>query len=305
MSFDWLSHYPKTYQPSHGAAEIFDPSLKQFARAFRVGEPTFDAQETRRRWYAVRCEVIDALLTFISNSRWRNHLVLRGSLLMQVWSDAAREPGDIDWVFTPAATHPDDSDAVQLFNELRQTFERESFTANALVLTDKIATDEIWTYERAEGRRIVFPWEADGLPNGSVQMDVVFNERLWDKPVLTPIRLGDGTEVLLEAASKELSLAWKLLWLETDMYPQGKDLYDAVLLAEQTRLPLQMLVGMLQEARDYYSKNALSSEFPLDLEVDWDNFKLEYPAVAGTAQEWQMRLTKALRPAFEDYRQRS
>ncbi|PYC74957.1 hypothetical protein C7C45_03455 [Micromonospora arborensis] len=41
-----------------------------------------------------------------------------------------------------------------------------------------------------------------------------------DKPVL--------------AAPAPLALAWKLLWLATDRYPQGKDLYDAALLAEHT-----------------------------------------------------------------------
>ena len=43
-----------------------------------------------------------------------------------------------------------------------------------------------------------------------------------------------GVAAPMLAAPAPLALAWKLLWLATDTYPQGKDLYDAVLLAENT-----------------------------------------------------------------------
>jgi hypothetical protein len=95
---------------------------------------------------------------------------------------------------------------------------------------------------------MVFVWQAEGLPPGHVQMDFVFGERLWTLPQAVEIPLLSGGSALVQAASQELSLAWKLVWLETDMYPQGKDLYDATLLAQQTPLRLDILKSALEAA---------------------------------------------------------
>ena len=61
---------------------------------------------------------------------------------------------------------------------------------------------------------------------------MVFCEDLPVAPVVTPIPHAEGPPSQLRTATRELSVAWKLLWLETDSNPQAKDLYDAVLLAE-------------------------------------------------------------------------
>ena len=59
--------------------------------------------------------------------------------------------------------------------------------------------------------------------------------------------MGDLPEVPVLAASNEESLAWKLLWLFSDFYPQGKDRYDAVLLAERTALRSSLLKTVLED----------------------------------------------------------
>ncbi|KAK1185667.1 nucleotidyl transferase AbiEii/AbiGii toxin family protein [Streptomyces sp. NBS 14/10] len=78
---------------------------------------------------------------------------------------------------------------------------------------------------------------AGGGPPGEVRLDFARDELLPQAPVWTPIPRGDGgTPIAVRTASRELSLAWKVLWLhadcETEGQAQGKDLYDAVLLAE-------------------------------------------------------------------------
>ena len=132
----------------------------------------------------------------------------------------------------------------------------------------KTAWSEIWTYERAGGRRLVMPFEVDGLPGGSVQMDVVFNEELPIPP--EPIVLTGVDEPVLAA---------------TDMYPQGKDLYDAVLLAEYTTVN----TTVIPELNDFTPDTVLEWG-----DVDGDNFAAEYPGVDGDADAWVQRLARAL-----------
>lgn len=132
-------------------------------------------------------------------------------------------------------------------------------------------------------------------------MDVVFNEPLWSDPVQTFIPNYRDSSKLIWSVNKEVALAWKLLWLETDMYPQGKDLYDATLLAEQTHLSLDLLKQILRSSDEWRppKDGKLTNEFPLRWDIDWENFKLEYPWVEGEAKEWQVRLSKALKSTFE------
>jgi hypothetical protein len=296
--------YPNTYRATVSGdqeierPEVFEPALKHFSNAFRLGDPRFQDSEIGLEWSNTRLQIMDHLLKMIADSRWNDHLVLRGSLLLKAWlGKAAREPGDIDWVFRPKSIGVGDQEARELFDHLTHIASENSCIGNAVINVSKISVDDIWTYERAPGRRIVFPWRATGLPPGDVQMDVVFGEELFADPLLTPIPLTKGGSALVWAASKELSLAWKLLWLETDMYPQGKDLYDATLLAEQTQLSYDLLYRVLQSG-DYHPKTRLQSDFPLKWDVDWDNFKREYLEIEGTAKDWQTRLSHALAPTF-------
>jgi hypothetical protein len=246
---------------------------------------------------------MDHVLRIVSGSPWNNHLVLRGSLLMKAWlGDAAREPGDMDWTVTPHTKLISEPWANELFEGIVRLVAVQPRVSDTIeILAAQIATDDIWTYDRAPGRRIVFPWRAEGLPDGTVQMDIVFGEAIDPPPTrtLVPTSNGTGSEVL--AASREQSLAWKILWLETDMYPQGKDLYDAVILAERTPgVPRELVERTLRSSPDYRPAEAPLEDLPLRWQVDWDNFKLEYPAVVDDATEWKARLAAALRSSFTE-----
>ncbi|WP_405531399.1 nucleotidyl transferase AbiEii/AbiGii toxin family protein [Streptomyces avidinii] len=152
---------------------------------------------------------------------------------------------------------------------------------------------------RVPGRRLVLPWSAPGLPGGQVQLDFVFNEQLPAAP-----EPADVSGVRLRAATPELSLAWKLVWLATDMYPQGKDLYDAVLLAERCTAPYELVHTVFRESGEYFPPKA-PQDTPLTLEAfaevkwaDWDTFRADYPGISGSAESYAERLLTALAPTF-------
>lgn len=71
---------------------------------------------------------------------------------------------------------------------------------------------------------------------------------------------------------------WKLLWLATVTYPQGKDLYDAVLLAEHTTVD-RALIRQLRRPEPG---------------AEADTFTAECPAITGAAEQWIRRLALAL-----------
>ncbi|MEU7880866.1 hypothetical protein [Microbispora bryophytorum] len=100
------------------------------------------------------------------------------------------------------------------------------------------------------------------------------------------------------AASPEPSLAWKPLWLASDIWPQGKDLYDAVLLAERVALPRDLMHEVLRDALGEREGGDFGPETIRSLEVDWDEFRAEYPHVTGSARDWLDRLARALEAAF-------
>lgn len=308
-----MNSYPNTYpqntetDPNLKQPKVFDPALVQFRNAFRLGDPIFADPDLKNQWFKARLEVMNHLLVWISRSRWNQHLVLRGSLLLKAWlGDEAREPGDMDFVFRPDDMSPDHPVAKSLFDDLIQMVSENPEVGSATIQVDQIRRDEIWTYERVEGRRIVFPWKAEDLPGGAVQIDVTFRETLLDEPILTSISLIEGDKALIWSATPALSLAWKLLWLETDVYPQGKDLYDAVLLAERTELPFDLLHQVLRSSTDWqafanHQRIDWQAGFPLLMEtydLDWDNFTLEYPWIEGEGTDWLARLSKALAPTF-------
>ncbi len=310
-----MDDYPNTYLPNLKRdsrivrPQIFDPALKQYRCAVRLGDPIFQDREIAQPWLAARQQVIDLILHLIQRSRWQEHLVLRGSLLLKAWvGAAARNPGDIDWVFRPTAIDAEHPLAIQFCDELIQMVSECPQVGKVWINCTQVAIDRLWTYERAEGRRMVFPWHAQGLPVGTLQMDVVFGEQLDAEPILTPIPITAGGNVPIWSVSKELSLAWKLLWLENDCYPQGKDLYDATLLAERTDLPFDLLRQVLESSEDWLKSLAIEvpnftwkSGYPWLTEtnaIEWDDFKLEYPWVEGDAQSWLDRLSLALAPTF-------
>ncbi|MFG2101020.1 nucleotidyl transferase AbiEii/AbiGii toxin family protein [Micromonospora echinaurantiaca] len=289
--------YPPTYQPLPPRPKlrqraVFDPALKQYVNAYRAGEPVFADPATGQRWRAARRAAMRHLIDVIADTPWAQQLVLRGSVTMSAWfGAAAREPGDVDVVVTPFSMSIRSDEATAMFAGILSALRARP---GAGLNPELVQTSDIWTYERADGRRLVIPFTTDDELTGSVQADFVFNEHLDLEPVT--IRL-DGVHRPVRAAGPAQSLAWKVMWLATDMYPQGKDLYDATLLAEHTTVDLRLVRDLLRpelggEADDFTAASVL------DWKVDWDNFTAEYPGIAGNAAVWRRRLAHALERGF-------
>lgn len=282
--------------------KLFDPSLKQFARAFRHGEPRFADLEAAIRWGSMRQRVIDSLLTTVAGSSLGSDFVLRGSVLLKSWfGESARPPGDIDWVVLTNVTDLESYYIRKMFESLVEMIRTSPEIEGVKLLSDDIVTEDIWTYERAPGRRIMVPWRVDdGSDGGAVQMDLVFGESLLEPFEVIDYTMWDGRTMKLQGVSRELSLIWKLVWLQTDTYPQGKDLFDAVLLGEHATPSLELLTAGLIHADPWYARpgNGIGPEFMLRWEVDWDSFIEDYPDVQGTSFDWQTRLWNALKPMF-------
>jgi Nucleotidyl transferase AbiEii toxin, Type IV TA system len=291
--------YPNTFSPVQDDAraiqkQAYDPALQQFPRAFRLVEPVFSDATLQSHWRTAQRQALEHILRLVGTSSWRENLVLRGSMLLKAWlGDRAREPADIDRVFRPQHVRSSDATSRKFFAEVTELVSLSPHAGELGFLPDEIALDDIWTYDRVPGQRIVFPWRVEGLPPGRVQMDVVFGEELPEPPGEIKIPVASGQSPLVWAVSKELSLAWKILWLETDMNPQGKDLYDAVMLAEQISLPQDLLSKVLRYVQD--GQRGFTWESPLRWNFDWSNFLLEYPQIHGTARDWQERLATALK----------
>ncbi|MET9634417.1 nucleotidyl transferase AbiEii/AbiGii toxin family protein, partial [Lentzea sp. NPDC006480] len=154
---------------------------------------------------------------------------------------------------------------------------------------EEYSTEHIWTYERVPGRRLMFPFDVEGLPRGAIQIDLVFNEELPIEP--EPIRIA-GTTLL--AANQELSLAWKLQWLVTDRYPQAKDLYDAALLAQHTTVDTGVVIELLRpelgdRALDFDRLTVLGLKH-----VDWENSPSELPVTKSDEPALLRRIAAAL-----------
>ncbi|MEU8247921.1 nucleotidyl transferase AbiEii/AbiGii toxin family protein [Nonomuraea sp. NPDC048916] len=298
--------FPTTYIPAaqgEGVRQppIFDPALKQFDHAFRAGDPVFEDEEIGRRWRRARRSAIDHLVAVVAGSPWSENLVLRGSALLEAWiGEQAREPGDLDWVVVPHTVNLDSLLTVDMFKGLIAAVAATPRASGTVAIDPAdIAVDDIWTYERVPGRRLVFTWHSDGLPSGTVQLDFVFNEQLPVPPTTALIPRAGGTEsTLVQAATPELSLAWKILWLASDLYAQGKDLYDAVLLAERCTLPRELLRQVLAVELGTRGAAAFDADAVMSFEIDWEEFEAEYPQVKGSPREWLERLARALAPTF-------
>ncbi|MCG3040710.1 nucleotidyl transferase AbiEii/AbiGii toxin family protein [Streptomyces sp. S1A] len=281
---------------------VFDPALKHFDEAYRPTDDVVPDPGVRARWQTTRRTALDLVLAAVAASPWADSLVLRGSMLMSAWfGPAARAPRDIDFVVVPDTWRIEEPRTRAMLDGIAEAAERLARErGGGLVVSASGAVSEyIWTYERVPGHRLVLPWTAPGLPGGQVQLDFVFNERLP-----TPALPTEVAGVRIAAASRELSLAWKLMWLGCDMYPQGKDLYDAVLLAESCTMPLELLETVLREADEW----PLPPGEPLgpDLfravsaEVDWTGFLRDHPDAEAATRHLSTRLLAALGPVFGD-----
>jgi hypothetical protein len=239
-----------------------------------------------------------------------------GAARYEFWSDGEEEfetrgirpvvpPDGLHWELAPHIT-----DSIPPYDDLIELVRRQPEAAPGVLLdADKAHQDATWAYAYGEngtpGARLLIPWHAEGLPPGEVQLDFAQDEPLPQPPVWTLVPRGDGGKPsLVRSASRELSLAWKLVWLLADGAasgrPQCKDLYDAVLLADQTKLSPRLLRRVLSLTVDTGADDfCLDSDSVHLLEADWVEFRKDHPRIQGTAQEWFHRLISALAPMSE------
>lgn len=279
---------------------VFDPAMSARGMGMRLSEPEFDDTELATAWFGVRRDAVDTVLAALADSPWREHLMLRGSVLLSAWfGERAREPGDVDFIVLPAdwKFHSQLTETM-LADIADRVATRTHTSATVRIRASDAVDDDIWTYDRVPGRRLVLPWTAidDRIPSGTVQLDFVFNESPQQSPQWTEIpRLGrPGPAVRMLAATPELSLAWKLLWLTDDRFPEGKDLYDAVLLAEHCTPTAELLEAV--------SPHTWFARLPdIAGEVDWAEFAKDRPDLTDQRDAFAWRLTVALAPAFPDH----
>jgi len=289
------SGYAPGYNAEAKGPDVFDPALRQYPRAYVKGEPAFDDNATKIAYHVRRRQLFEHCLSALASSPLSEQIVLRGSVTLERWFGArARRAKDIDVVVRDRRVAPDSQAAEALLRSLQDTIASARQPPEVEILKGDVSVTEIWTYERAEGRRLVFPWVFRGVLPSQLQVDVVFAEELFDPPSHEDFGAGR-----LLFASRAESLAWKLLWLSTDAYPQGKDLYDAVLLAESTTLPARLL-GDVFAAKQAGCGDLLGDmDSVKDWQVDWENFAREYPTLAtGALDDWRQRLKAAARLAL-------
>ncbi|WP_338702785.1 nucleotidyl transferase AbiEii/AbiGii toxin family protein [Streptomyces sp. Q6] len=300
---------PRTLLPAPEGLDqpaVFDPALLQFSNAYRAGDPRFAGEDEARAWFLARRTALDLVLAAVAGTSLGARLVLRGSRLMATWfGAAAREPGDLDYVA------PDDwrfggAEDRELFAQLAAAAQRTAEArpdAGVRIAADGAVTEDIWTYDRVPGRRLLLPWSAPGTAGGTVQIDVVHHELLATPAVRTPLRpLGAGPGAVVEAVTPELSLAWKIMWLISDIHPQGKDLYDAVLLAERGAPSLDVLRRAFVLAGDEMLRPGgrwWLTEIAECADTGWEHFRSEYPHVTGEVGEYVDRLRAVLEPLAE------
>lgn len=293
--------------PSTGGEKIFDPALRGYVQGFRQGDAPIVDPPARQRWSAARGEVVACVLRAIAASPWASHLVLRGSATMPAWvGDAARRPGDLDWVVLPDTWASDSAEAQLLLDGFIAAIAAHGVVAGeARIHVGRVAVDEIWTYERAQGKRLTFSWAVPGLPPGKLQCDFVFREALWAPPIPLALPAPTGDAIRLQAAGPEQSLAWKIVWLLTDAYPQGKDLYDAVLLSRCASLSPEMAAQVLKALHNaWYTPDSFdtwvrnSSDWVLEQvgDVEWQDFRKEHPWVDADLDAWIAAFRKAVAP---------
>lgn len=281
---------------------VFDPALKQYPAAHRAGEPSFTSYDDESFWYACRMAVIHHVLLSVSRSPWHEHLLLRGSVLMVSWfGDQARRPGDLDWVVVPETWGYRDKQSEQMWARLFEEIEGATIRDDLVIPSHSRTMEEIWTYERAPGIRFIVPWQhRNSRHNGTVQLDFVFQEKVPSLPEITTVSFGTLDPISLRTASPAQSVAWKLLWLATDSYPMGKDLYDAVLLAERFGVSSEVVRATLEAVDSGYDQFGvqLSEETVMGWTIGWDDFVTEYPMIGGTETEWKRRLAQSIRSLF-------
>ena len=264
-----------------------------------------------QRRLAARRQVVDHLLRTVAFSPWRDHLVLRGSVLLREWlGDAARDPGDVDWAVVPETLSAREPPGELLVDGLVEAGPPQRRSGEPLVRWDQVRVERTWVYSDSPGLRATFPWQHGDVFGGDLfgaeQMDFSFGDTFLIPPVEADVPTGDGGSVRLLTATWEQSLLWKLKWLDADDEPRAKDLYDATLLAEAlaargTPVPAELVCRALSNppagALLWRTRGMMAN---VAAEVDWLRFRRENPHVVGGAREWQDRLVRAMSASFGD-----
>jgi hypothetical protein len=230
----------------------------------------------------------------------------------EIWTDgdeefrtdgirAAVPPEGLRW-----EQEPDHSESFSHYrDDLAGQIRRWPGAAPGVVLDpDGVRADGTWAYSYSGdgpgGIRVTVPWSGPGPAEGRVQVDFALAERLPEPPAWTRIPLAhDATRhLLVQAATPGLCLAWKLLWLHEDSAagggPRPKDLYDAVILAEdhRTRLSPGLLPRVI--AQGATPAGAAGTGISLPAHANWSAFAASNPGIRGSARDWLNRLTSAL-----------
>jgi hypothetical protein len=212
----------------------------------RQANPIFADPAVGRAWRAARWTTILGVLGAITP--FADRLVLRGSVALRaIFGDKAREPGDLDFVVTPSTLSIGSPDAEKLLHGVI-----------AAVGADEVSIEDIWTYERAAGKRLLFPFQVAGLPRGTVQLDVVFHEPL---PLPAELILLDGLDVPLLAE-------------HTDADPD---------------LVRELIRPELGPLADEFGPDTV-----LSWSMDWTNLADQYPDLPPDRVHWQERLALAM-----------
>lgn len=279
--------------PVTGRAKVFDPALKHFQVGLLPDEPPFQTADEIASWRALQRHVMSHVLSSIADSPAASQLVLRGSALLCAWfPETARPPKDLDFVVVPETLGITDRGALELLESVVTAVTSRECKGVEL-RRDEVAQDPIWTYDRVPGTRLVFRWTAPDLPWGATQLDFVFGERLPVAHQMLDVTLSPERHAELQVAPKDLSLAWKLLWLYSDAHPRGKDLYDAILLAEATTLPLPLLQAVFEIADTKLPPPEDLIRFGDGFE--WVGFEQQDDT---TVEAWKQRLARALRSSL-------
>nr|WSX51969.1 nucleotidyl transferase AbiEii/AbiGii toxin family protein [Streptomyces sp. NBC_00974] len=290
----------RTGERGDPAPVTFDPALKHFYEAYRPLDPVISEPAARAAWRTARRSAMEVALRAVGACGFADALVLRGSMLMSQWfGESAREPHDLDFVVVPVDWMIKEDRTGRMLDAIAAGAERLAECGGLVMPASEAVSEYIWTYERVPGRRLVLPWSAPGMRGGQVQLDFVFNEPLPVGP--EPVEVAG---VPLLGATRELSLAWKLAWLAGDMYPQGKDLYDAVLLAESRTVPYPLLAEVFRLSGEWETGSGHQppalAVFEGFARTDWSTFHQEYPGIPGSAESYADRLLNALAPTFAE-----
>lgn len=191
------------------------------------------------------------------------------------------------------------------FASIRAWAERHAMKWTHILLDGGLTPSQpmvtFWGSQSVEA--VIVPWRHNNLRyDGTVQIDFVFGEVMPTAAVTTDVKIDGFPPVRVMTASREQSLAWKLLWLASDSYAMGKDLYDAVILAEEVPISAETLRATFLTDMRYGAQllRSFDREQILKWRVEWDDFIKEYPGIDGTADQWRQRLAEALGPLLAE-----